>query len=316
MSRFHHAPPDRPGWQARLLAPIATFRAYALKRRRAAPAFRAEVPIITLEPLTGRFPGQTEAALAVAQLLGGDAHLIVPGPGMHRVDGTQTDPEITAEALILGLFQPVWQTPDPVAGLRAAQAAGAPRAMVVSDGPELRVAADKRVLLVDATRGFGNGRLWPAGPLHAPLALALADAAAVLAIGPADAQARFAALWAPALGGTPLFTATLGPLETGMSWQGLRVLAVTGAELARDFLPALKGTGAQIVSRVVLDGTQPLASTMALRLQREAANLGAQLVTTETEAMRLPPALRRAVLSLPLRATLADPAGMRRVLTV
>lgn len=314
MRGFHQNPPDRPGWQARLLAPIAALRARALAARRKAPAFRAELPVITLQVLAGRLPAQMAAALALAQLLADGAHMVVPGPGLHRVDGTQSDLEITPEALILGAFLPVWQARDPVAGLRAAQAAGARRVLVLGEGPELRIESDRRVVLVDAARGFGNGRLWPAGPLHAPLDAALEGAAAIVAIGSRDAQTRFASRWRGALGRVPVFTGALLPLETGMSWQGVRVLAVTGASLAGSFLPALKSKGAHVIRAIVLDDADPLATTMAIRLQREAATLGAQLVTTETEALRLPPSLRHGVLSLPLRVTLDDPDGLRRFL--
>lgn len=59
--------------------------------------------------------------------------------------------------------------------------------VIVSDDglQHLRLARDCRVVVVDAERGFGNGRLLPAGPLREPVAqLAAADAVVVNGLNP------------------------------------------------------------------------------------------------------------------------------------
>jgi tetraacyldisaccharide 4'-kinase len=60
--------------------------------------------------------------------------------------------------------------------------------VIVSDDglQHLRLAADCRIVVVDGERGFGNGRLLPAGPLREPLAqLRTADAVVVNGAAPA-----------------------------------------------------------------------------------------------------------------------------------
>ncbi|NGP53842.1 tetraacyldisaccharide 4'-kinase, partial [Thioalkalivibrio sp. XN8] len=78
---------------------------------------------------------------------------------------------------------PVWICSDRLAAARAAVAAGAD-VIVADDGLQhYRLQRDFEIVVIDAQRGFGNGRLLPAGPLREP-AGRLAEADAVVCNGP------------------------------------------------------------------------------------------------------------------------------------
>ena len=287
------------GW--RILAPLAWARGWSLARQ--GPGAAIGVPVVALGPLAAPVAAQAAVALALAQAMGRGVHVLCPGPDRGRIEGRiegrETDPDVSADALLLAPFVPVWQGGDPVAMGATARRDGAHALLWLASPADRRIAA-KRVLLVDPARGFGNGRLWPAGPLVWPLDAALAEATAIIATGPNTAD--FLQDHGDKLGQEMLFSAMLEPVQTGMHWQNLRVLAVTGAGRARDFLPALRNRGVDLVRSVVLEDDQPLAPALLTRLLREAAQNRAQLVTTEAEALRLPQALRPQVLTLPLRA--------------
>ena len=83
---------------------------------------------------------------------------------------------------------------------------------------------DLSIVVVDAMRGFGNGRCIPAGPLREPVDAGMQRADAVLSIGPGEVQKTFEKQWGNKIV-VPHAKGVLQPLQTGMDWEGQRVLA-------------------------------------------------------------------------------------------
>ena len=320
---FWDDPPDRPGLRARLLAPLGRLYASATAARlRAGTSTDVGVPVICVGNLNAGGTGKTPTVIALAQRLavrGIDAHIISRGyggslTGPDRIaEATHSAAEAGDEPLLLSAFAPVWVAKDRAAGARAAVAAGA-QAILLDDGfqdPALRKALS--IVVVDAARGFGNGLCIPAGPLREPVATGLARADLVLSIGNTDDQVAFTRRWQQAVAHRHL-TGRLEPLRTGMDWQGLRTLAFAGIAHPEKFFATLRALGADILRAEALDDHQPLTPALILRLEAEAKALGAQLVTTEKDAVRLPPEARRKVLSLPVRLQWDDDGALDRAL--
>jgi tetraacyldisaccharide 4'-kinase len=165
------------------------------------------------------------------------------------------------------------------------------------------LAKDLSLVVVDTAYGFGNGRVIPAGPLREPVADGLARADLVLAIGSPAARAAFAGRWPDA---GPRVEGELVALRTGMDWRGLRVVAFAGIGRPEKFFATLRAEGAEIVAARGFADHAAFDPRILVRLEAEARAAGAQLVTTEKDAVRLPPAFRGKVLVLPVRLDLAD----------
>ena len=316
--------PEQPGWAARLLAPLGLAYAGATARRLRGPSHRPGVPVICVGNLEAGGAGKTPVALALAERLAGRGvavHVVSRGYGgllgeeePVRVGPRHLASEVGDEPLLLAALAPTWVACDRAAGARAAEGAGA-GAILLDDGfQNPSVAKDLSVVVADAGRGWGNGRAIPAGPLREGVAAGLARADVLVTLGDGPAQGAFSARWGTAAAGVQRLRGELRPLPTGMPWRGLRAFAFAGIGRPEKFFSTLRALGVELAGTEALDDHQPLTPRLMARIEAEARALGAQLVTTEKDAVRLPASARSGVLVLPVRLHLDEWAPIDRAL--
>ena len=308
-----------------LLTPLSWIWAAVTARRiaRTVPVDPG-VPVICVGNLTVGGAGKTPVVRALAERLaarGVDVHLLSRGYGGRlegpvRVDpAAHTSADVGDEPLMLARDYPVWVARDRAAGARAAANAGA-QAIVMDDGhqnPSVKKALS--LVVVDGeTRGdewpFGDGRVFPAGPMREPLAVGLARADAVVILLPDDLAAADPELSALLKGPDPVtahLRATAAPPKgpqvgfagIGKPWKVERALKAAGCDLA-DFAP--------FPDHAAYD------EATLRRLADRAAVFGAGLVTTEKDWARLPPDWRARVTAWTVATVFDDPAALDALL--
>lgn len=278
---------QRDGAWPRLLGPLGTIYAEATARRLRRTGARAPVPVICCGNATAGGTGKTILALALAELLqarGARPAFVTRGYGGRLKGPLRVDPArhtaaaVGDEPLLLAARAPTF-----VAARRATALPliGDASHLILDDGlqnPDL--IKDLSFLLIDGGAGFGNGRVIPAGPLREPVASAAARAAAVVLIG-ADISGALARL-PPAL---PVLRADLQPCGTNLS--GRRVLGFAGIGRPEKFRRSLIESGAELADFVSFPDHHPYSAGDLAALRQRADRLGAALVTTAKDHVRI-----------------------------
>lgn len=320
---FWFTQPDRPHWRARLLAPLGWLYGLGTARRVRGTGYKANVPVICIGNINAGGTGKTPTTIALAQLLmarGKSVHIVsrghrgsIDGPTMVK-EREHSAAQVGDEPMLMAAFTTVWVGKDRVASVQAAEAAGADVILMDDGFQNPSIEKDLSIVVVDAVKGFGNARCIPAGPLREPVEAGLSRADLLLSIGPGGAQKRFRQEWSHVLN-LPHVTAHLEPLQMGMDFAGMDVLAFAGIGHPDKFFATVRGLGANLLRAEALADHQPLNEALMKRLELEAAALGAQLITTEKDAVRLPQSFRRKVLTVPVRLELHDQTALDQALS-
>ena len=215
-------------------------------------------------------------------------------PRKHKAD------EVGDEPLLMSEFTSVWVSKRRKNGIAAAEKAGA-QVVLLDDGfQDPSFHKDFSILVVDGTRGFGNKKCLPAGPLRENIFQGFKRADALVIVG--SSLYRFDTFPSH----LKVIRSTLKPVETGMNWEEGKYIAFAGIAHPDKFFETLRSIGANLIDCVALSDHQRLSAQILKRLEHKALTAHAQLVTTEKDAVRLPNAFRKKVLSLPVRIEFDD----------
>jgi tetraacyldisaccharide 4'-kinase len=289
---FWHRPSS---WKSQLLWPFGALYGAVAARRLRRNGFDAGIPVLCVGNYHVGGAGKTPTVLALADQLRGMGEtpvVLSRGYGGKLRGPVLVDParhvaaNVGDEPLMMAPHVGVVVARDRVDGVALAKSQN-PSVILMDDGfQNPALAKDCSLIVIDSERGIGNGQVFPAGPLRAPLPpqLALTDALVVIGSGAASnaISAEVAAK------GGPVFSAHLEP-EAGSvaALAGKRVLAFAGIGDPARFFRTLGAAGIDVVRGRTFADHHRFRQSELLAMLADARTSGLTLATTEKDFARL-----------------------------
>jgi tetraacyldisaccharide 4'-kinase len=227
--------------------------------------------------------------------------------------------DVGDEPLMMAAHVAVTVARDRADGVALAKSQGA-TVILMDDGfQNPAIVKDVSLIVIDSERGLGNGCVFPAGPLRAPLPPQLARTDALIVIGTGQASEAVAADVVGA--GKPVLRAKLQPApETVVALRGKSVLAFAGIGDPARFFRTLRANGIDVKREQAFADHHPFEPDEIERLMVEAEQRGLTLVTTEKDLVRLRTrndlaSLAAQIVSFPVTLAFDDAAAVPRLLT-
>ena len=289
---FWHGPSSL---NSHLLKPLGALYGAIAAQRLQRKGLNAGIPVLCVGNYHVGGAGKTPTVLALAKLmrgLGETPVVLSRGYGGELRGPVRVDPERHAaadvgdEPLMLADHLPVVVSRKRAEGVPLARSQGA-TVILMDDGfQNPSIIKDASLIVIDSERGLGNGKVFPAGPLRAPLRPQLARTDALIIVGNGSAAEPVAAEIAAQ--GKPVLRAHLKPDDAPVAaLAGKRVLAFAGIGDPVRFFNTLRLSGINVVRQQAFADHHPYSQSEIEGLITEAERDGLTLVTTEKDLARL-----------------------------
>ena len=206
--------------------------------------------------------------------------------------------EVGDEALMLAESRDVLVARDRIAGAGAIAATGKHDVILMDDGLQHPyITKDFSIGVFDGAIGVGNGWLLPAGPLRIwfKSGIKTIDAAIINGTDDTNIVARLPDVMPRYYGHLRADQSLIDGLN------GDPVLGFAGIGRPNRFFATLRHAGANLVHQLSFADHHPYSEADLTRLQEDAARLGAVLMTTKKDWVRLPAEWRERVLFFPVK---------------
>ncbi|WFU42496.1 tetraacyldisaccharide 4'-kinase [Bradyrhizobium sp. CB82] len=308
--------------KSHLLRPLGALYGAIAERRMMRKGFDAGIPVLCVGNYHVGGAGKTPTVLALTKLLRalGETPVVLSRgyggrlQGPVRVDRERhSASDVGDEPLMMVHEVPVVVARDRLGGVALARSQGA-TVILMDDGfQNPRILKDGSLIVIDSARGIGNGKVFPAGPLRAPLKMQMSRTDALVLIGDGHAADGIAA--AIAGRGKPVLRARLKPEAASVAGLfGKSVLAFAGIGDPERFFRTLRASGIHVARTRPFADHHMFSKAEIDAMVEEAGREQLTLVTTEKDLARLRGMAGLAAAIVPFAVTLEfdDGAALRR----
>lgn len=311
--------------KSHLLSPLGALYGAITARRMARKGFDAGIPVLCVGNYHVGGAGKTPTVLALTKLLrelgetpvvlsrgyGGRLH----GPVMvDRIRHIAAD--VGDEPLMMVRDVPVAVARDRLDGVALAKSQGA-TVILMDDGfQNPLLLKDASLIVIDSERGLGNGKVFPAGPLRAPLKPQLSRTDALVLIG--DGHAGDGVATEIAAREKPVLRARLKPDAAAVAQLfGKPVFAFAGIGDPERFFRSLRASGIEVARTRPFADHHMFSRDELAALAADAQREQLMLVTTEKDLARLrgTEGVPDGIVPFAVQLEFDDPATLRRVIS-
>jgi tetraacyldisaccharide 4'-kinase len=281
--------------KSHLLSPLGALYGAITARRIARKGFDAGIPVLCVGNYHVGGAGKTPTVLALTKLLRelGETPIVLSRGYGGRLRGPvmvdrerHTAADIGDEPLMMVRDVPVAVARDRLDGVALAKSQGATVVLMDDGFQNPKLLKNASLIVIDSERGLGNGKVFPAGPLRAPLRAQLSRTDALVLIGDGHAADGVAAEITAR--SKPVLRARLKPDAASVGQLfGKQVFAFAGIGDPERFFRTLRASGIEIVRCRAFADHYPYSEADIADLRGDATRDGLTLVTTEKDLVRI-----------------------------
>ena len=279
----------------RILDPISRVYSFISNvRLNSVTPVKAEVPVVCIGNVVLGGAGKTPTVELVCNLLREkfqNPHILTAGYGGYLKNVVRVDPQLHSylqvgdEALLSATVAPTWIGKNRVNSGKAAVLGGAD-VLVMDDGFQNNsIEKDLKILVIDSKQAFGNGHLFPAGPLRETATSGINKSDIVLIIG--ERNEELESQVKSVNPDIPIFRAKM-EVDNQLEIENNRVVGFCGLGFPQKFKKTLIDCGYEVIDFVEFSDHHPYTITEIQKLINGAKSVNATLVTTMKDFVKIP----------------------------
>lgn len=297
---FRFLPPpkfweDSDNNYVRILDPIAKVYSFISKSKlNSVTPVKADVPVVCIGNVVLGGAGKTPTVELVCDILKKkfkSPQILTAGYGGYLKNVVRVDPQLHSylqvgdEALLSANVAPTWVGKNRVNSMKASILAGAD-VLVMDDGFQNNsIEKDLKILVVDSRQAFGNGHIFPAGPLRESPMEGINKSDLVLVIG--DRNEDLENQIRSVKESIPIFRAHMEVVNP-VPIENNRVVGFCGLGYPKKFKNTLIDCGYEVIDFVSFSDHHPYTITEIQKLLNGAKSVNASLVTTMKDFVKIP----------------------------